>query len=214
VSGGFKTFFREPARGIVKSPVAFTKGVVKGTAGLVGGVAGGLIGSVTTVGSAVSKAGMLTVAYGFTGDQQYAQRRELAAQQKAHGVQEGLKMGAEALRDGFTSGIGGLIRQPVRGAIDGGAGGAIKGVGAGIVGVAFKPLSGVAGFLSKVTEGIGAEAKKLTPEAREAARAQRLVLLRVRQPRALLDGVLRPYRRLPPVLEGDPGTEHGTEQVE
>ena len=74
----------------------------------------------------------------------------------------------------------------------------MRGVGLGIAGAFAKPLSGFAGFASKVTEGVGAEARKLTPRALEAATMG--PLLRVRQPRMLYDGVLRPYQRNPPLI--------------
>ena len=132
-----------------------------------------------------------------SGDALYAHRRQLAAQQKAMSAREGFKLGAAALKDGFASGFSGLVKQPVRGAMQGGARGAAKGVGLGIAGMFAKPVSGMAGFASKVTEGMGAEAKKLTPGAIEAHRAGQLSLLRIRQPRRMADGVVRPYPRTP-----------------
>lgn len=196
VRGGVKTFFREPRRGALRSPSAFARGVARGTAGLAGGVGGGLVAGLATIGSAASRGVGLGLS-GMSGDTQYARRRQLAAQTKAAGMRQGLRMGAEALRDGVHSGITGLIRQPVRGAMESGASGAARGVALGIAGAFAKPLSGFAGFASKVTEGIGSEAKRFTPAAQEAAQANRqgAMLLRVRQPRWLADGVLRPYPR-------------------
>ena len=47
-----------------------------------------------------------------------------------------MKLGAEALRDGFASGLSGLVKQPKAGFRQGGVGGAIKGVGLGFAGSA------------------------------------------------------------------------------
>ena len=116
-------------------------------------------------------------------------------------------MGAEALRDGLSSGMSGLIKQPVRGAMQSGAKGAVRGVGLGLAGVLPKFASGIAGFASKVTEGMGAEAKRYTPGALEADRIGRLSVLRIRQPRLLADRVLRAYPRTPPLRSANLGAE-------
>ena len=75
----------------------------------------------------------------------------------------------------------------------------MRGVRLGLVGAFAKPLSGLAGFASKVSEGIGSEAKKVVVATQEQSGAPASGL-RTRQPRLLADGLLRPYPRVPPVL--------------
>jgi hypothetical protein len=77
--------------------------VLRGTGGLAGGVFGGGVSAVSSMCSAGFKIGVLGLSSA-SGDAQYAHRRQLASQQKAQGVKQGFKMGAEALRDGFSSG--------------------------------------------------------------------------------------------------------------
>ena len=190
VRGGVKTFFREPQRGTLK-------GVVKGTGGLVGGVLGGGVSAATSMFSAGFRVNVIALS-NLSGDAQYAHRRQLAQQQKALSMKQGLRMGAEAMRDGVASGLTGLVKAPVRGARQSGASGAVRGVGLGLAGLIAKPLSGVAGFASKVTEGIGSEAKKVVVATQEVGGAG--PVLRLRQPRLLADGVLRPYQRSPPAV--------------
>ena len=62
-------------------------------------------------------------------------------------------MGAEALQHGFESGLKGLYQAPALGAARGGAGGAVRGLGQGLVGVFAKNFAGVTGFASKVIAG-------------------------------------------------------------
>ena len=150
ISGGVKTFIREPQRGALKSPTAFAKGVGRGTAGLVGGVVGGVGSGIASGISAASKVGML-VTVEMAMDQTYAHRRMLAQQQRASSIRAGVVMGVEALRDGVWSGVTGLIQKPVQGAMSGGAAGAVGGLGKGVVGLFAKPLSGMAGLANKVT---------------------------------------------------------------
>ena len=200
VRGGFRTFFREPRRGALRSPSAFARGIARGTAGLAGGIGGGVVAGVSTMFSAGFKVSGL-LAMNMSGDASYTHRRQLAAQQKAMGVREGFTMGAEALRDGFSSGMSGLIKQPVRGAMQSGVRGAFRGVGWGLAGVVPKFASGIAGLASKVTEGMGAEAKRYTPGAMQADRAGRFRLLRIRQPRLMTDGVVRAYPRKPALVD-------------
>ena len=110
-------------------------------------------------------------------------------------------MGAEALRDGLSSGVTGLVSQPVRGAMKGGTVGAVTGVGMGVLGLLTKPVSGVAGFASKLSEGLGSEAKKIAANTIDTGETDRhFVALRVRQPRWMPDGVLRPYPRQAPLM--------------
>ena len=200
--GGVKTFFREPRRGALRSPSAFARGVARGTGGLVGGVLGGGVSAGASIFSAGFKIAVIGSA-NLSGDSQYARRRQLAAQHRATGVRQGLKMGAEALQDGFKSGLTGLVKAPVRGAMQSGASGAVRGLGLGLAGAFAKPMSGLAGFASKLAEGVGSEAKKVVQATQLDGGLHTGPRLRVRQPRLLADGILRPYQRTPPCLEPD-----------
>lgn len=46
---GVKDFFYEPAEGLMKSPTAFGKGVVKGSMSLVGNTTSGVLGFTTKI---------------------------------------------------------------------------------------------------------------------------------------------------------------------
>lgn len=194
VRGGVRTFLREPRRGTLRSPSTFARGLARGTAGLAGGVGGGFVSGFSTMFSAGSK-GVGLLAMNMSGDAKYARRRQLASQQRAQSVREGFSMGTEALKDGLSSAMAGLIKQPVRGAMHSGARGAVRGAGLGLAGVFPKAVSGLAGFASKVSEGVGASAKRYTPGAVEAERLGRLSTLRVRQPRVFGDRIVRFYPR-------------------
>ena len=83
----------------------------------------------------------------------------------------------------------------------GGTVGAVTGVGMGVLGLLTKPVSGVAGFASKLSEGLGSEAKKIAANTIDTGETDRhFVALRVRQPRWMPDGVLRPYPRQAPLM--------------
>ncbi|KAL0210426.1 hypothetical protein RCL1_004862 [Eukaryota sp. TZLM3-RCL] len=73
---------------------------------------------------------------------------------KPTNVGDGLVKGTKGLANSIYSGISGIVTQPVSGAKTGGFGGAVKGFGKGLVGVIAKPVAGVTGFASSVTEGI------------------------------------------------------------
>lgn len=75
-------------------------------------------------------------------------------------------MGLEALGEGILDGVTGVLEQPLRGALDGGALGFARGVGRGLVGAVAKPMAGLAGLASKATEGIASDARMMTPGMR------------------------------------------------
>jgi len=195
MTGGVREFFYQPARGLVKSPAAFAKGVVSGTRGLAAGAlktSGGLANLASALFRIVDNAaGVLTL------DKTYQHHHTVAQQRKAQRIDEGLKMGFDALGTGVKAGVVGVVAAPITGAMDDGARGFAKGLGRGLIGVFAKPISGVAAFASKTTEGIASEAKRFA-----AGGAAMRFNLRMRQPRLLSqDGVLRPYPPTPPLLE-------------
>lgn len=195
MTGGVREFFYQPARGLVKSPAAFAKGVFVGTRGLAAGglkATGGFVNFVSAAFRIVDNAaGVLTL------DKTYQHHHTVAQQRKAQRIDEGLKMGFNALGMGVKAGVVGVVTAPITGAMDDGARGFAKGLGRGLIGVFAKPLSGMAAFASKTTEGIASEARRIA-----AGSAAMRYNLRMRQPRSLAqDGVLRPYPPVPPLLE-------------
>ena len=70
----------------------------------------------------------------------------------------------QALGHGLVGGVTGVIEQPIRGMAAGGGLGLVKGIGRGLVGAVAKPLSGIAAFASKTTEGIASDARKVAPQ--------------------------------------------------
>ena len=192
-----KHFFYEPRKGFKKSPADFAGGLAAGTAGLAGGVVGGTgayaFGLVSMVMGGVSNGfGALAI------DPQYNARRQLAQQQHVAHSGEGLLLGMQALGHGLIGGVSGVIEQPIRGMAHGGGLGFVKGVGRGLVGIVAKPLSGIAAAVSKTSEGVAADARRVTPGQLFRSRADQH---RVRQPRVIgPDGVLLPYPR-PPLLD-------------
>ena len=126
-------------------------------------------------------------------DKDYTYRRQVLMQQQAGSTTSGVKQGLQAVSLGLRAGASGFINEPVRGAIDGGTKGFIKGVGRGLVGVVAKPTSGLAALVSKTTEGLASDAKRVTVRGKEAKGGHEL---RVRQPREL-GPVLLPYPGAP-----------------
>jgi len=197
VGGGFKAFFYEPQKGLVESPGAFVGGVAKGTRDLAGGVAGGVSAGFMGVFSTGFKH-VGTLAGGFTLDSQFDYNQQQVRQERSNTSKQGFRQGRKMLADGFISGAAGIVQQPVRGAMSGGASGFVNGLGRGLVGAVTKPVVGVAGFASKWTEGIASDARKLTPNAVRQARQTRV--LRIRQPRLITNGVIRVYAPEPALL--------------
>ena len=78
------------------------------------------------------------------------------------GVLAGMKAGGESILGGVTSGITGLVTNPYQQGKKDGALGFFKGVGMGLVGVAVKPVLGVADGITSVATG-------LTQQAADAA---------------------------------------------
>ena len=197
VGGGVRQLYYEPRNGLVRavdarSPAAFARGLAGGARGLAGGVLGGTAagaaGLVSAVTSTVSHA-----AGALSFDKDYTYRRQVLMQQQAGSTTSGVKQGLQAVSLGLRAGASGFINEPVRGAIDGGTKGFIKGVGRGLVGVVAKPTSGLAALVSKTTEGLASDAKRVTVRGKEAKGGHEL---RVRQPREL-GPVLLPYPGAP-----------------
>ena len=130
-------------------------------------------------------------------DPNYTYRRHVLMQQQAGSTGSGLRQGMQAMRLGLRAAASGVLQEPVRGAIDGGTAGFIKGVGRGLVGVVAKPTSGLAALVAKTSEGLASDATRVTVRGR-SEQERSITELRVRQPRELgADVVLLPYPAAP-----------------
>ena len=197
VGGGVRQLYYEPRNGLVRavdarSPAAFARGLAGGARGLAGGVLGGTAaGAAGLVGAVTSTVSHAAGALSF--DKEYTYRRQVLMQQQAVSTTSGVRQGLQAVSLGLRAAASGVIQEPVRGAIDGGTKGFIKGVGRGLVGVVAKPTSGLAALVAKTTEGLASDAKRVTVRGKEAKGSHEL---RVRQPREL-GSVLLPYPGAP-----------------
>lgn len=188
-----RSFFYEPLR--VRTPAAFGRTLASGTASLVGGAVGGAVGGVTLMVSAASRH-VGTMANALTFDAQYQLRRQLVQQQHAIHFGHGLRLGLQVLTDGVLSGLTGVVGRPLRGAMDDGVVGFALGIGAGIFGLVTKPISGIAGGLAVITEGLARDAKRVALVGRAGKAA-----MRMRQPRVIgAGGVLLRYPKTPLLL--------------
>jgi len=192
VSGGVQLFFYEPRKGLVKSPEAFAYGVARGTRGLTGSIFGGAAGFASAL---TRNVGMAADALVY--DHTYHYQQKVRQQTQVETARKGISVGLQALEAGVREGAKGVIYQPIKGAMDQGAFGLVKGIGHGLLGVVAKPLSGVATLASKTSEGMASEARRMVMSEDKPFQ------MRVRQPRALgADGneVLLPYPRAPLLL--------------
>ena len=161
----------------LESVTKHTRQVVGGTTAGVVGVAGVLLGHVAGLAQAT------------TWDDEYQERQQLLRQRHPENTRQGLIMGLEALRDGFSSASAGVVRKPMEGAHTGGVAGMLWGLQRGLRGLCAKPLAATAVAATKATEGIASDVMRATHAT---------VLdqhMRMRQPRML--GVGHGARILP-----------------
>jgi len=197
--GNPSTVLKDVSRGVfsLRKREKGLKGLRDGTRSFAGGVAGGTAAGALTLVSNLA-GGVSNVSGALSLDPWYNERRALVQQAAVGSAGEGFRVGMRALGDGMLGGVAGMVELPIRGAIEGGHAGFWKGAAQGVMGLVTKPVGGIGSFVSKTSEGIAADAKRVTPtggRGKQAASA-----LRVRQPRVIgRDGVLLPYprRRLP-----------------
>lgn len=164
VGSGVKAFFYEPAQGLVQGPGEFAKGLGRGTKKLVSSTAYGVLNSASKVTGTVGNL-IANLSY----DQEF---------------KEGRAEGKKGFVYGFTEGFKGVVKNPIKGAKENGALGAIKGIGTGLLGVIVKPVTGIIDEVNNAIES----GKVLTNEE--------LTLFRQRPPRFIYyDSILRPYER-------------------
>ncbi|KAJ1339754.1 hypothetical protein BSLG_005660 [Batrachochytrium salamandrivorans] len=81
-------------------------------------------------------------------------KRRLANRNRPRHVVYGIMSGAASLIRSVTSGVTGVVSQPLKGAHEAGIEGFFKGLGKGLVGVVAKPMIGVMDLATSVSEGI------------------------------------------------------------
>ncbi|KNC47426.1 vacuolar protein sorting-associated protein [Thecamonas trahens ATCC 50062] len=149
LGSGVRDFFFEPARGLIRSPAEFARGLGAGSASLVKNVVYGVFNTTSKVTGAVgSGLGMLSL------DDEWRRNRERSQRARPAHVVAGLTSGVRDMSRGVASGIAGLVVHPVQGARSGGALGLLRGLGKGVVGAAVKPVTGVLDLAAQTSRGI------------------------------------------------------------
>ena len=136
----------------VESPQDFLIGIGIGTSSLVSGVVSGALSSTASIVNTASRG----LSY-LSADPEYVRNRvtrRQVSQASKGGVLEGLVDGSESVISGISSGVSGLFRKPIEEGAKGGMLGFVVGVGKGVVGVAVKPVLGVADGITSVAQGI------------------------------------------------------------
>ncbi|CAI5525095.1 unnamed protein product [Closterium sp. Naga37s-1] len=141
---GVMDFFVEPAS--ATTPEEFLSGAMKGTVSLMKHSSYGVLHSISSLAGGIGT-GFAKLTFDDSFIQRFSQRPEGTSQQVLRGAQD--------LGLGFVGAVTGLVLQPLEGARREGAVGAVKGVGKGVVGLVTKPLSGLLGFASTLTESAG-----------------------------------------------------------
>ncbi|PVU99655.1 hypothetical protein BB559_000513 [Furculomyces boomerangus] len=152
ISSGFVDIFYEPYYGLMMSErphdigLGFAKGAASFFKKTVYGVSDSMSRFTDSVGKGLSAATM---------DSDFQKNRRIARSRNRprHAIM-GVTQGAESFAKSVTSGITGVVMQPLAGAEKDGFGGFFMGVGKGLVGVVTKPLVGLLDLTSNVTEGI------------------------------------------------------------
>ena len=129
ISTGVKDFFILPAIGLTRSPFDFGSGIIKGTGSLVGKSFGGVFGTV----AGLTRGGARIIES--VTDEDWRTKRSQLTKTSPHTLESTVK--------GVFDGIVGVVKDPVMGAMRGGAVGGIVGIGKGILGAVAKPISGV-----------------------------------------------------------------------
>lgn len=146
---GVKSFFYEPAQGLMVSPEAFGQGLATGSLSLIKHSVSGVSSAVASVFSSGGKA-----VAAMSLDPDFIAKNSARNMAEPDHVGQGVSMGASSLVTGIKEGVKGLFLDPVHGAQQHGAKGFVRGMGTGIVGAFAKPVSGALGFVSQTAKGI------------------------------------------------------------
>ena len=140
---GIVDLFYEPAKGLVKSPKHFAKGLAKGIGLFAAKTVAGTVSSIGSVLSGVSN-GIAKLSM----DEGWARHRRRQLRKRPRHVGEGLSRAAQHAGRGIIEGVTGIFTQPYRGAVREGGIGFLKGLGRGLAGIVVKPVTGVLDGLS------------------------------------------------------------------
>ncbi|KAI6240270.1 Vacuolar protein sorting-associated protein 13C [Aphelenchoides fujianensis] len=143
VASGVVDAFYQPFQGIIQGPEEFVEGMALGVTSLFSHTFGGAAMAVSRITGTVGK-GVAAL----TLDEEYQRKRQEALNRRPENFAEGISRSADAVRQGVVGGVTGVFTKPIEGARQGGAGGFVKGLGKGLVGVVLRPASGVVDFAS------------------------------------------------------------------
>jgi vacuolar protein sorting-associated protein 13A/C len=179
VASGVKDMFYEPLQGFeITKPDEFGMGVAKGASSLMKKTVFGLSDTFSKFTGSIGKG--LTV---LTMDAKFQESRRLASRNRPKHVGQGMASGAASFVRGITSGVTGIVSQPIEGAQEAGVEGFFVGLGKGLLGVVAKPMIGVVDLATNVSEGI----KNTTTVFEDELERQRL-------PRFIgKDAILKPF---------------------
>jgi hypothetical protein len=165
-------FFYEPAKGLVKSPQAFGKGLAKGSISLLKHTFTGVFGAASKITGSVGKGVAI-----LTMDDEFIARNSGRNQKQPKHAMAGVATGVQSLGSGLLKGVAGVVLDPMKGAQKDGVGGFFKGIGKGLVGVVAKPTAGLVDMASQTLKGVGNTADFLldSRKANEPVRPQRWI---------------------------------------
>jgi len=174
VATGTKDFFVEAGK--ANSSADFLSSLGRGSSSLLTHTVGGLVGSLGSIPGSLS-AGLESA----VGDSEYlAERESIRGRRASPG--SGLVTGALSFGHGLSSGVAGLIRDPVAGAREDGAFGFARGLGKGLLGSVLKPVAGALDLIAEPAAGV--RSMVADADARKAGVPTAAVVLR--PPRAFV----------------------------
>jgi hypothetical protein len=183
---GVIDFFYEPAQGLVKSPRAFVRGVVKGTSSLVTNTTSGFLGVAGKISKSIGTGVLCTISK----DMSFMRSREHLAREQSHAY---LRPAKDFIH-GIYHGVSGIVTDPYYGARKGmfyrngvfyetlckkriffiknsliytdGCRGLFRGLGYGLVGIVAKPIVGVLDAVAHTSDGFRDLAMVISMERR------------------------------------------------
>ena len=123
---GVQDLFYEPAKGLVKSPSDFGRGVAKGSLSLLKNTFGGLLGAASRITGSMGKAAAF-----LSLDDNFAREQQQRSLQQPTSAVSGVVGGVQSLGMGVFRGVTGVVMDPLKGAQRGGVEGFLKGMGKG-----------------------------------------------------------------------------------
>nr|KAJ3420850.1 hypothetical protein HK105_005137 [Polyrhizophydium stewartii] len=189
VASGVNDMFYEPLQGFeITRPQDFGIGVARGASSLVKKTVFGVTDTLSKFTGSIGKGEYMrwlrTAAASLDrADSLTVESAALIIRNRPRHVVYGVTSGAASFLRSVTSGVTGVVSQPLKGAQESGVEGFFKGLGKGLVGVVAKPMIGVMDLATNVSEGIKNTTSVFDGE-----------LDRQRLPRFIgKDGILKPY---------------------